>query len=650
MTGSRRHRAAALWIAVSLAVWPLCAQQAQSPTPATTAQTDSAGPASAPLRKLQLGPDYSKGPHWFPDFTLPYRPKKIPAPVLTNSPDIAQFIQDGKLTLGLEDAISLALKNNLNIAVARYTPWLDEANLLYSESGVNGITKFDPAFTSTIEQIQYSQPINNPFLSGSGTLSSGAAAGHETEANFGYSQGFHTGTQVSLSFNNLRETSNLTDFFFNPWEQSSLTIQITQPLLNGFGTLANTRYIIEAKNTVKVGEAQFTQQVISTVTQVSNDYWELVFAGENVKVEETTVGTDEQLYENNKKQLEIGTMAPLDVVTAESQLASDQQALVQAQTTQLQDETALLNDITKDPLAASLAGVQIVPTTPISTPDVEDISIEDAVAEAWQKRPELEQAALNLKNAGIEVKATKNALLPSLDLFGEYQATGLDGNSFKTVGTPTGFTPILSEPVVNPGSMLIGYLGAPTGLTNVLVPGGLTDDLSRMINAKDPTIEGGITFSFSIHNRAAQGLNAVAMLTERQQEAQYRQEQNAIFLNVRNCLIALVQDRAAVAAADKAQDLARQSYDAEVKKFQLGSSTSFNVVLKQQQLTSAEGIELRDRTNLIEAEVNFNQAMGRTLDVNNISVADARTGNISPAANIPGAMDAGASAGGKASQ
>jgi outer membrane protein len=429
-----------------------------------------------------------------------------------------------------------------------------------------------------------------------------------------------------------------------------LTIQITQPLLNGFGRIANTRYIIEAKNTVKVGEAQFTQQVISTVTQVSNDYWELVFAGENVKVEEMSVGTDEQLYENNKKQLEIGTMAPLDVVTAESQLASDQQQLVQAQTTQLQDETALLNDITKDPLAASLAGVEVVPTTPISTPDIENISIEDAVAEAWQKRPELQQYELNLKNAGIEVKATKNALLPSLNLFGEYQAAGLGGNSFKTEGHQTGLAPILSEPVVDPTDTLIGFLAAPTGFTTVPVPGGLTDDWNTMINAKYPTIVGGITLSLPIRNRAAQGLNAVAMLTERQQEAQYRQEQNTIFLNVRNSLIALEQDRAAVAAAEKAQDLARQSYDAEVKKFQLGSSTSFNVVLKQQQLTSAEGIELRDRTNLIEAQVNFNQAMGRTLDVNNISVADARTGNISRAPNIPGAMDAGASTSGKASQ
>ena len=207
-----------------------------------------------------------------------------------------------------------------------------------------------------------------------------------------------------------------------PIRQSSLTVQLTQPLLNGFGKLPNERYIIEAKNTVKVGESQFAQQVIATVTQVATDYWELVFARENVKVEQVAVAADQQLYENNKKQLEIGTMAPLDVITAQSQLATDQQALVQAQTTQLLDETTLLVAITKDPLADTLNGIEIVPTTTIFNPNIENISLNDAVKEAWQKRPELQQAALNLKNAGVEVKATRNSLLPVLNLFGAYQA------------------------------------------------------------------------------------------------------------------------------------------------------------------------------------------------------------------------------------
>ena len=176
------------------------------------------------------------------------------------------------------------------------------------------------------------------------------------------------GTQLLATFNNQRASTSVGTTLLNPAFTSSLSVQITQPLLNGFGKLPNLRYILEAKNTVKVGVSQLAQQVMTTVTQVANDYWELVYARQNVKVEQTAVAADQQLYDNNKKQLEIGTMAPLDVLTAESQLATDQQGLVQAQSVQLQDETTLLVAVTKNSLVPSLAGVEINPTTPIFTP------------------------------------------------------------------------------------------------------------------------------------------------------------------------------------------------------------------------------------------------------------------------------------------
>ncbi|MFZ3201054.1 MAG: TolC family protein, partial [Candidatus Acidiferrales bacterium] len=601
------------------------------------------------------------------------RPVKMPEPVLTNSPDIGQLIQDGKLMLSLEDAISLALENNLDISVQRFTPWLAEVNLLRAKAGgaslgtsgsapvLLGSTPsggFDPILTSSVNISDQEFPVNNPFTSGTGSPSLATLSEHAATYDFGYSQTFHSGTAFSVSWDNDRSSSTAANIF-NPSVQSNLYVTLSQPLLRGFGILPNTRYILEAKNSVKVADAQFAQAVMQDVAQVSNDYWELVFARENVKVEESTVGTDEQLYENNKKQLEIGTMAPLDVVTAESQLASDQQALVQAQTVQLQDETVLLDAITKDPLAISLQGVEIVPTTAISTPEVtENIPIQQAVQEAWTKRPEMRQAELNLKNAGIEVKATHNELLPSLTAFAQYGATGLGGILTQNTETPTAFIPNLDAPVLqqNGTPVIVGgmptFAGTPSAFTTTthVFPGGLGDALDSMINAKYPSFVAGINFSLPIRNRAAQADNAQAQLDERQQEVQYRQLQNTIFLNVRNALIALTQSRAAVAAAEKARDLAQQSYDAEVKKFQLGSSTSFNVVLKQQQLTTAEGTDLRDRVNLIEAQVNFNHAMGRTLDVNNISMADARTGKVFRVPNIPGAMDAGASEGGQASQ
>src|ERR1700733_2362117 len=220
--------------------------------------------------------------------------------------------------LSLEDAISLALENNMDIAVERYTPWLDEANLLRSLSGVNGRLVFDPVLTATGFIAQAEQPINNPFLSGiDASLPSSTTVpvapplvSHNAQGNFNYTQGFSPGTQLQVTFNNDRSSINFPGDLFNPFVESTLTVQVTQPLLNGFGKVANTRYIIEARNTVKVGESQFAQQVINTVAQVSDDYWELVFARDNVKVEEASVTVDQTLYENNKKQLEIGTMAP----------------------------------------------------------------------------------------------------------------------------------------------------------------------------------------------------------------------------------------------------------------------------------------------------------------------------------------------------
>ena len=293
-------------------------------------------------------------------------------------------------------------------------------------------------------------------------------------------------------------------------------------------------------------------------------------------------------------------------------------------------------------------GIEIVPTTPISTPsESENIRIEDAVKEAWQKRPELQQLALNLKNAGIEVKATKNELLPALNLFGEYIATGLGGVETSTATTPTG-TFLPGVPVVNAAGTPIPGLFEATALSTssqVIFPGGLGDALSRMIRANYPTFEVGINFTLPIRNRAAQADNAQALLNQRQQETQYRQEQNAIFVSVRNALIALQEDRESLAAAAEARSLAVQTFQAEQEKYRLGASTSYDVVLRSRDVTTAEGTELRVSINLLEDELKLNQAMGRTLEVNNITLADALRGKISGPSNIPGTPEADAMAG-----
>jgi hypothetical protein len=297
------------------------AQSQQTPGQAQPGQTQEPSgsqlkaqpstPAADEARSMKMGPDYSNGRRFLPDITAPYRSMKIPQPMLTNSPRIDQLIQGDKLMLSLEDVISLALENNLNISVQRFQPWIEETQLLKAKAGgipQSGSTQqvvlgsspsvsFDPLITGNVGWARSTTPINNPFISGTGAISSTAEAitANTYTYDFGFSQGFHTGANFSVTLNTTRQASNLSENLFNPFVQPVLTATLTQPLLNGFGILVNTRYILEAKNFIKVSQSQLAQQVIATVTQVSNDYWELVFDRQNVIVQEAAVGVSTKL-------------------------------------------------------------------------------------------------------------------------------------------------------------------------------------------------------------------------------------------------------------------------------------------------------------------------------------------------------------------
>lgn len=671
MSGRLKRFAAVAWLICMFAITRVYAQ-GQSPavpqatTPATNAPetevqlptappqyqppAEVAGAPPAPTRHLSLAPNYSIARAWFPNVMGPYKGRQVPEPDLRNTPRIDQLIQGGKLMLSVEDAISLALENNLNIEVQRYTTWIDQANLLYAKSGANGLTLFDPNVTSGLFLQHSDIPYNEPFLAGAQAtvdtptnLESAAA----TE-NFGYTQGFATGTQAQVIFDNTRGSTNFGEFYiFNPYFQSSLTVELTQPLLRGFGRLPNTRYIIEAKNTVKVGESQLKQEVIGIVTQVATEYWNLVYAREFVKIEQVTVAADQQLYHNNQAEVRVGTMAPIEVVTAQSQLAADQQLLVQAQNSEMQQNALLLAAITKDMRSYAQQGIEIVPSSAIYDPTPEKLSLKDAIDEALQNRPEVVQAALTLKNAAVEVKATKNLLLPSLNLFGEYQAQGLSGVAHPTVATGAfvGTSPVYATSgAIPPGATPTGYVGSAVTVPGAPIPSGVITDWNQMIHAHYPTFEGGLNLTLPIRNRAAQAQYAQAQLNQRQQQTAYQGTEQNVILNVRQDMIAIENDRAAVAAAKEARIYNQQSYDDELKELQLGSSTSFAVVQKQALLTQAEAAELADRIQLIVAEISLDQALGRTLEVHNISMADAMSGKTSSKVarppEIPGTPDA----------
>jgi outer membrane protein len=295
----------------------------------------------------------------------------------------------------------------------------------------------------------------------------------------------------------------------------------------------------------------------------------------------------------------------------------------------------------------TLINVEIVPTTTLTSPaDVNIAALPDAVKEALANRPDVKQAEALLKNSGIQVKTARDALLPVLTLFGQYESQGLGGVETTTTQTPTAFAADLNAPLLtaNGAPVLIGgqpvFTGTPSAFNSVSTTanGGLGDALSSVFQNKFPTYAVGLNLTLPIRNRAAQADSARALLLDRAAQVQYLQLTNTVAVNVRNAQIALQQDRAQVDAAIKAGELAKQTLDAEQKKYQLGASTSYNVILRSRDLTTAQGNELRARINLVEAFINYDQSLGRTLTTNRITVADATHGNVFHTPNIPGAF------------
>src|SRR5580765_4210349 len=455
----------ALMMAVLLAVGPLSPVFAQSPAqnpppnPAPAAPASSQGAAIAPVGSLGLSKhDFTRGPSSFPNLLKPYQQIQIEEPVITNSPRLDQLVHDGKLEISLQDAVELALENSLDIGVQRYYPWIADASILKAKAGGFGYAtpgalfssstaslpsfSYDPTVTSTILLDDRTTPVNNPFTSG--TVSLAALQTHTMQFNEQFSRGFETGTNLTVSWNNTRSSSTSTANFFNPAVQSALTVGFTQALLNGFGIAVNTRNIRIAQNNRKIADWAFAELAITTITNTITAYWELVYARANVKVNEQAVAVAQKLYEDNKKQLGVGTMAPLDVTRAESELATDTQNLIVAQTAQLQQQQALRNAISKDPMAPNLVNVEIITSDKPTPPAlVEAASFEESVKEAFGKRPDLLEQEINLQNAGIDAKANKNALLPIATLNARYGSQGLAGNSPILASTTTAGSPIV---------------------------------------------------------------------------------------------------------------------------------------------------------------------------------------------------------------
>jgi len=652
-----------------LASAPVSPVFAQDPAPPAQTPTQIPPPSQAlqPARQggipISLGVakhDYSIAPSAFPNILNPYRTQVVAPGVLTNSPRLEQLIHDGKMPLSLQDAIALAMENSMDIAVQRYSPWIADVSLLRSRAGLFSygtpgsiaveslanlpLLLYDPFITQVINFSDAAIPIANPFTSGTAgtgtSLNKNTAQplfSHQAQYNTSYQQSFVTGTTLNASWNNTRASSTAANFF-NPYVQSALTISLSQQLLAGRGRFVNSRNIIIAENNRKIADLNFSQQAITTITNTITAYWELSYAQQSVKVQQQAVTVSQKLYGDNKKQLEIGTMAPLDVTRAESELATDRQNLIVAQTTELQDQLILKNYISKDPLGSNLINVEIIPTDKPESPEaIQTMSFEDAIKEAFQKRPDLQVQYYNLKNADVDVRATKNALLPTATLGVQYSSAGLAGNS-SISGTPS---VIAGVPIVDANGVPVAGLFVPSTFTPVTGKSqqGFGTAQSQIFHNDFPIYAGQLTFTLPLRNRANQADNTHAQLVMRQYEAQVQQVKNTALLDVRSTTIAVEQGRAQVQAASKARELQQQTFEAEQKKYQLGASTVYNVILTQRDLITAQGNELRALANLAEAKANYERALGRTLEVNNVTLAGNKKGTIEKDTLIPGTLN-----------
>jgi outer membrane protein len=582
---------------------------------------------------------------WHDRWTHPYRAKEVAPVNLANSPRLESLIRAGQLYLSLSDAIALAIENNLDVEIARYQPRIAQFDLMRAKAGgvvtsrgtaaststaagagVTGaasaggavqsvavavpaggspVPSFDPVLTGAINWGHFSAPQINSFIVGTSVVTS-----NTTNGNFTLARGFSTGARAQLGWNNRRSLSSSARADLNPSITSDLNLSITQPLLQGFGTAINNRYIRIAKNNVKLGDLQFKSQLITTVSTIVNLYWDLVSYREDVVVKRKALDLAQKLYEDNQKQVEIGTLAPIEVVRAEAEVAARQQDLTIAETNVLQQETIIKNFLSRNGVASpTIAQARVVPTDRIRVPETEVIpAYAELIDKAIAARPELALTQVQLDSAQIALKGAKNGLLPSLDAIAYFRNNGLAGdvNTLPPIGGGPGVR------VVDP-----------------FITGGWGTATAQVLRRNFPDYQVGAQLNIPIRNRSAQADVVTAQLQLRQSELRRQQQINAVRVEVQNALIALQQARARYQAATKARVLAEQTLDAEQKKYALGASTIFMVIQAQRDLAQAQYSEVVAQGVYARAKNELDRATGNTLEANRVVLEEALAGTVS---------------------
>lgn len=592
--------------------------------------------------------------------TRPYRTRAVPEIRLTNSPRMNQLIRAGNLYLTAQDVMALAIENNIDIEVQRYGPLLHQEVLLRAKAGgalrsvglgvaqgpesvslqgvsVNanggvalgggngvssgggivtqlgpGIPSLDPSLFALASFQHATVPLSNTFLTGTDALV-------QTTRSFQvqYSQNWDWGMTSQLTYASSRYHVNSLLYAVNPYTSGDLDLQITQNLLQGFGRAVNDRNIRVERNNLKFSNLQFQQQVMTTVAAALNLYWDLVSYNEDVRARRQEVATAQQLLEDNKRQVQIGALAEIEITRAEAQLYSSQQDLVVAQTNLQQQETILKNALCRNGIAAAgLENIHIVPMDKIEIPASDNLRpVPELVNEALSKRPEMLQAQLNIQSNEMNLVGIKSSLKPTLQAFAELTNNGLTGV-------------LNSQGLVFPGTE---YLA-----------GGYDNLLAQIFRRNFPNYSAGISLNIPLRNRAAQSDYATSLLELRQNQLNLRKNTNQVTVDVQNAVIGLQQARVRYDAASKARQFQQETLSADQRRYALGASTVFQVIQDQRDLATSQSTEVQAMANYTHARISLDQALGRTLEVNNISIDEAMHGRLSRESELPANLPGGA--------
>ncbi|HTS49251.1 MAG TPA: TolC family protein [Bryobacteraceae bacterium] len=588
----------------------------------------------------------------------PYRPRSVPPINLSNSSRLEALVRGGNLYLTAPDVVALAIENNLDVEVQRYGPLLAREVLRRAQGGgalrsvglgvalgpesvsLQGVSlNFAGAAVNTggngvssgggiVTQLGPAIPSLDPTVLGvvnfqhatfpqSNTILTGTTALIQTSHTYQmqYQQNFIFGLSAQVTYLSQYTHVNSQLYSLNPYTTGDLDLQVTQNLLQGFGSAVNGRNIRVQRNNLKVTDLQFKQQVITTVAAVLNLYWDLVSFDEDVRARQQEVATSQQLLEDNRRQVAIGALAEIEVTRAQAQLYASQQDLVISQTNLLQQETILKNALSRNGVASpTLAQVHVVPLDMLPPPDNEPLRpVDQLTGEALAKRNEIEQAKLNLESNQMNLVGIKNSLKPTLQAFAELTNNGLTGQ-------------LTALGAIQPG---VPYLA-----------GGYGNLLAEIARRNFPNYSAGISLNIPLRNRAAQSDYTTSLLEIRQNELNLQKNINQVRVDVQNAVIGLQQARARYDASVKAQDLQQQTFSADQRKYQLGAGTVFQVIQDQRDLASAVSARMQAMANFTHAKIALDQALGTTLETNGISLDEALAGHVSRPSTLPANLPA----------